>query len=354
LPILEAVEENLITNAAETFDDCVKWARLKFEELFNMNIRKLTSQFPADHLTDEGLPFWSGTKRFPSPAQYDPENPHHSQFITAAAFLRARTFRITPEDDAPARAAAVDVGGWSRKVIEDQRLELERLIATLSPLIGTQRSLVAQTFEKDDDSNGHMDFIASAANIRATNYQIEPVDRLTLKGIAGNIIPAMATTTAMICGFVALEMYKVHSIVRKEIEEFQFATINLATNVYSLSCPPECPRKICPLNGLEYTLWTKWVIEGDLTLREFLQAVKEKYKLTVDMLSMDRQLIYDSFSPRLKSKSGPTLNKKITQIIADRRLPPLSPGQTMIFMHGAFADRIKPDLDSPPLVLKVK
>ncbi len=70
---------------------------------------------------------------------------------------------------------------------------------TLSPI----------AFEKDDDTNYHMQFIAAIANMRARNYSIPEVDKLQAKLIAGRIIPAIATTTAMATGLVALEMYKV-------------------------------------------------------------------------------------------------------------------------------------------------
>lgn len=57
-------------------------------------------------------------------------------------------------------------------------------------------------FEKDDDSNGHIDFVASASALRARMYSIEPADRLKTKRIAGKIIPAIATATAAVAGLV--------------------------------------------------------------------------------------------------------------------------------------------------------
>jgi hypothetical protein len=64
-----------------------------------------------------------------------------------------------------------------------------------------------EDFEKDDDTNHHVDFITQASNLRAVAYKIKPADRMETKRIAGRIIPAIATTTACVSGLVSLTFF---------------------------------------------------------------------------------------------------------------------------------------------------
>ena len=55
-----------------------------------------------------------------------------------------------------------------------------------------------EEFEKDNDSNFHVDLIHALANVRASNYKLDEMDWITVKIKAGRIVPALATTTAAI------------------------------------------------------------------------------------------------------------------------------------------------------------
>ena len=53
--------------------------------------------------------------------------------------------------------------------------EMLVVLPTAASLHGTK--LTPLEFEKDDDTNFHMDFIVATSNLRAENYDIEPADR---------------------------------------------------------------------------------------------------------------------------------------------------------------------------------
>ncbi|PIL27288.1 hypothetical protein GSI_10435 [Ganoderma sinense ZZ0214-1] len=58
-------------------------------------------------------------------------------------------------------------------------------------------------FDKDDDDT--LDFVTAAANLRSAAYGIPGKSRWEVKEMAGNIIPAIATTNAIIAGLIVLQ-----------------------------------------------------------------------------------------------------------------------------------------------------
>ena len=99
-----------------------------------------------------------------------------------------------------------------RQVKEISPQEIESLCAELSSEDRHGRfkstQVYPQKFEKDDDTNFHVDFCTTSTNMRALTFGIELSDRLDVKLTAGKIIPAIQTTTAMIVGFVMMELFQ--------------------------------------------------------------------------------------------------------------------------------------------------
>ncbi|XP_013404818.1 SUMO-activating enzyme subunit 2 isoform X1 [Lingula anatina] len=63
----------------------------------------------------------------------------------------------------------------------------------------------------DKDEPAAMDFVTAAANIRAYIFGIPIKSRFDIKSMAGNIIPAIATTNAIIAGLLVMEALKILS-----------------------------------------------------------------------------------------------------------------------------------------------
>lgn len=134
-------------------------------------------------------------------------------------------------------------------------------------------------FEKDDDTNFHIDFINAGANLRATNYVITNCDRQKTKMIAGKIIPAIATTTAMITGAVTAEIFK---FVQKytALEDVKNSFINLALPLFVFSEPTEVGKK----KDKDYdpiTMSAVKCIPGEFTVYDKLVINKDQAAMTL-------------------------------------------------------------------------
>jgi len=342
-----------------SFDACLEIARKKFQEYFYDKVAQLTYTFPEDAVTSTGAPFWSAPKRFPTVVDWSASDPAHVSFVQSLAILLAEIYRVEIPDYArdPAKVAemaakfavpsfvaqtgvkietdpkatgtAVRSDGINdMEVIESLCLELDKLQADLPS--GFKMSPVA--FEKDDDTNYHMDLITALANMRARNYRLQEVDKLKAKLIAGRIIPAIATATAMATGLVCLEVYKVAAgtvtafvlsaavapppvtpllsatdlwceltslqvIQAKKVDDYRNTFANLALPLFAQS-EPIAPKQF-KFMDMQWSMWDRWTLKGDLTVQEVLDWFLQR-KLTAYSISCGQALLYNNIFPKHK------------------------------------------------------
>lgn len=375
--ILQTIKDYLVTYKPITFEECISWARKEFEEQFNNNIQQLLFTFPKDSLTSSGTPFWSGPKRAPSPLTFDAFNPEHMQFIKAAANLHAFNYGIkgTNIDDStykrvldnmiipefvPSSSVKIqasdnepDPNASEGTGFSDQA-ELNNLADSLphpSTLAGYR--LTAVEFEKDDDTNFHMDFITAASNLRALNYGIPTADKHKTKGIAGKIIPAIATTTSLVTGLVCLELYKLID-GKNKIEDYKNGFVNLALPFMAFSEPiPSAKGKYMGKNGevVLDKLWDRFQYDSDITLKEFLDDMEEK-GLEVTMLSSGVSLLYASFFP--KKKREDRYHLKMSKLVEFVSKTPVPEHTKNLIFEVCVDDRTGEDVEVPFVCVKLR
>lgn len=297
---LEVVYHNLVQYKCTSFDQCIEWALFKLHDYFRNTIAQLLYNFPVDARDNHGNLFWSGPKRPPKIIHFDINDPLHLDFIIAAANLRAQTFNLPSNNR--------DIGYFKKVLsgikitefqpksgvkiqsndnepvsqnLEDDEATVNRLKKDLPPP-NPDFKMTPISFEKDDDTNFHIDFITAASNLRARNYGIEEADRHKSKFIAGKITPAIATTTAMITGLACIELYKV--IQNKPLEKYKNAFANLALPFIAFS-EPIAPKKY-KYYDKEWTVWDSFEVDGNKTLKEFIQFFKETHKLDISAVAL--------------------------------------------------------------------
>ncbi|XP_078436471.1 ubiquitin-activating enzyme E1 2-like [Wolffia australiana] len=321
--LAESVLECLDSERCTTFQDCIAWARLRFEDYFCNRVKQLTFTFPEDAVTGSGLAFWSAPKRFPSPLWFSADDLGHLCFVAAAAALRAHTFGIPVPDwinspvlmaEAVNRVHVPDFRPKEGVKIETDDKSTQQVYTTssmdedivINELVGRLKTCIKNLpegfrmnpvqFEKDDDTNYHMDLIAAMANMRARNYSIKEVDKLKAKFIAGRIIPAIATTTAMATGLVCLELYKVLA-GGHTAEDYRNTFANLALPLVAISEP--APPATVSHGGNTWTVWDRWVLPFSPTVRELLEWLRVK-GLEGYSITCGSTLVYNSMFPKHK------------------------------------------------------
>ena len=169
----------------------------------------------------------------------------------------------------------------SLKRLTARMTEAQRLAtATAAPAV--------LSFDKDDADT--LDFVASTANLRAIIFGIEPKSKFNIKQMAGNIIPAIATTNAMVAGLCVLQAFK---IMRQDLKKARNVFLE-RSSARVINCealrPPNPDCSVCGVTS------SKLIIDpARATLNDLVEGVLKEVLGYGDEFSVNNEVgtLYD-------------------------------------------------------------
>ena len=176
----------------------------------------------------------------------------------------------------------------------------------------------SEIFDKDNDDYFHVDFIYIFSNLRARNYNLEECDKEKVRKIAGNIIPAIVSTTACIAGFVAIQIYSV--LQSNEIKTMRNIRLDVGTSWFSTGTPEEektytSIEKVSKTSNIieipnKFSIWDSITISGPLTDKQIISLFQEEYNLSIEFLNSNNECILDLF----EEENDEEINKTIEEL----------------------------------------
>ncbi|XP_054992645.1 ubiquitin-like modifier-activating enzyme 7 [Sorex araneus] len=345
----------------QTWQDCVVWALGCWHLHFHSDIQWLLRFYPPDKVSPDGMRFWSPPKQCPQPLKFDASQDMHLLFVLAAANLYAQMHELTGSPD---QAALKDLlktlplpDAQHQAPVFTSDLELAQVsseLGTVQPRRKRSRawedwsqgpSLKTLMFNKDDDSNFHVDFVTAAASLRAQNYGIQPANKAQSKQILGQIIPAIATTTAAVAGLLGLELYKVVDGSRP-LHAFRHSYLHMAENSLHRQIP-SAPA-IQTFQNWKWTCWDRVEVSAgqpERTLESLLTHLQERHGVRVRMLLHDTAYVYSARWP--PEKRDQYLSRSVTEVMREMGWEP-KPGQQVLELELSCEGE-EDDTTFPPL-----
>ena len=313
--LLNIIEEN-------NYDKIIEEAIQIFYENYIFQIQKLIEEYPKDCKNKEGGIFWSGSKRFPEKLNFNIKNEDCFNFIKFYSILLSRCINVKINDAESYIKEFVEkyekpkYDEYYNKMPTGEE-ELNEISTLKNYLIDYDikkidiNKIKAEKFEKDDDTNKHIFFINLCSNLRAKNYRIPISDEQQTKMIAGKIVPAIASTTAIITGFACMQLLTL--LNSDDLSLVKNCYVNPSLNIYVINNPAEVilmeDEEYNPLlDGPTIAVpkgWNVWDIiniKGPMTCQEFIDYFKKEYNVNILGIASNSKSIIQVFMPSKKMK----------------------------------------------------
>ncbi|TEB26615.1 NEDD8 activating enzyme [Coprinellus micaceus] len=163
----------------------------------------------------------------------------------------------------------------------------------------------------DNDDPDHIDWLYKQALNRAQEFKIEGVTWSLTQGVVKNIIPAIASTNAIISAACCNEAFKIATNSAAFLNNyFMFiGTDGVYSYTFEHERRPECP--VCGGEALDLT------ISPELTLQELIDLLIERQDIQIKKpsLSTPTKQLYLQAPPQLEEATRPNLEKKVSELV---------------------------------------
>ncbi|XP_052893355.1 SUMO-activating enzyme subunit 2 [Anopheles moucheti] len=290
---------------------CIVWAKHLFNQLFGeSNEDEDVSPDTADpeagaevgqaalekDANEKGNVDRVNTRAWAKQCEYDPEKIFNKLFYDDINYLLSMSNLWKNRDPPkPVKYDTVQEDVTDSTIIEDSVVRDQKVLSAVATakLFAASLKALQATFTKlpegdhlvwDKDDKDAMDFVAACANIRAQIFNIQKKSRFEMKSMAGNIIPAIATTNAITAGIVVMRAFRV---LQEQYDKCKTVYVRLVVNPRSQFIVPEVT--IVPPNPKCYVCAAKpeVVLKLDtkkLTVRELRDDILIK---ALNMVSPD-------------------------------------------------------------------
>ncbi|ODV78905.1 uncharacterized protein CANTADRAFT_51244 [Suhomyces tanzawaensis NRRL Y-17324] len=173
------------------------------------------------------------------------------------------------------------------------------------------RNFGSQKFDADNPE--HVEWMYQLSLKRAQEYNIEGVTRLLTLGVVKNIIPAIASTNAIIAASCCNEAFKLVTNCNPILDNYMMYSGDDSIFTYTYA---HVNKKNCPVCG---NMAKNVTAERWWTLEYFIDELSSKLEIQMKRpsLSSSSAYLYLRNPPNLEEKTRPNLYKKLSTLIDD-------------------------------------
>ncbi|KAL2819816.1 hypothetical protein BJX63DRAFT_381811 [Aspergillus granulosus] len=165
----------------------------------------------------------------------------------------------------------------------------------------------------DSDDMEHIGWVYNAALKRSEEFNISGVTFQMTQGVVKNIIPAIASTNAVIAAATTSEALKIATSCNPFLENYMMYAGEDGVYTYTFEAEK---KSDCPVCG---NLARKLIVNGDATLEEFIELLGERpeAQLKKPSLRTEETTLYQRFPPQLEEQTRPNLKLKLRDLLVD-------------------------------------